>query len=96
MKDFICLWDRERERAGGGGAEGEGQAARVMIGAKGEERERISVDYPQSMELDLGLEPITLRSWLQLKSRIGCLTDWVIQACLGFLTAPICILYLPK
>ena len=32
-----------------------------------------------SMELDTGLNPMTLGSWLELKSRVECLNDWITQ-----------------
>lgn len=50
-------------------------------GTEGEGENRPS-DSPLSVEPDSGLDPKTLRSWPELKSRVGCLIDWVTQALL--------------
>lgn len=39
------------------------------------ESENPPADSPQSMELDVGLDPGTLRFWHEPKSRVGCLTN---------------------
>ena len=44
-----------------------------------ERRKRIS-DSPLNVELDMGLDPTTTRSWPEPKSRIRCFTNWASQA----------------
>ena len=46
---------------------------RMGVGAEGEGQ----ADSVLSMGPDLGLNPMTLRGWLEMKSRIRCLTDGV-------------------
>ena len=73
---FIYLFSRfylflfrkkETERVGQVGIEGEGER-QSKAGSK------LSVE--PNIELDL----MTLRSWPELKSRVGCLTNWAIHA----------------
>ena len=42
---------------------------------RGRERDRISVDFLLSTELEVGLNPMTLRPWPKTKSRVGHLND---------------------
>ena len=62
--DFICLF-WEREREQGWEAEG---------------RRESQADFMLSVEPDAGLNLMTLRSWLEPKSRGRCLTAWASQA----------------
>ena len=44
-------------------------------GAQKEREKEKQADAPQSVEHDAGLDPRTLRSWPEPKSRVGHLTD---------------------
>ena len=73
---------RDRRKGGGRGAEGEGQRERGRGGGGGgggeRERERERESYAGStlsMEPDAGLDPMTLGSWPELKSRVGHSND---------------------
>ena len=52
--------------------------SRVERGTEGERE--FQADFPLSTEPDSGLQLTTLRSQPELKSRVGCLTNWVAQA----------------
>ena len=59
---------------------GEGERDREREGGRSErERERITVWLPAQ------LDPMTLRSWTELKSRVWCSTDWATQLSLCML-----------
>ena len=58
--------------------EWESKCVHVRRGAE-EERES-QADSTLSVEPDMGLQHVTLRSWPQLKSRARCLTNWATQA----------------
>ena len=74
----FILREREREREHAhahmctqasereSGRDGESQAGSVLSAV--------------SAELDVGLEVMMLRSWRELKPRVGCLTSWATQA----------------
>ena len=66
-------WEREREREHAHGCmcvnRGRGSGIR---------RENLQ-QTPDWACPDMGLHLMTLRSWLELKSRVGCLTDWASQ-----------------
>ena len=63
---FIYLWEREW--------------AQVREGRRERERETIPSRLPAvSAQPNAGLDPTTLRSWPEQKSRVGCLTNWVTQ-----------------
>ena len=49
------------------------------VGRDRERSRKSEADSMLSMELDLGLDLTTLRSWTELKPRVGCLTDRAIQ-----------------
>ena len=68
----IFIWEKESMCAcvcrGAGGAEGEGES---------------QADFPLNLELCMGLDLRTLRSWPELKSGAGHLTDYTTQVHLG-------------
>ena len=49
-------------------------------GAKGEGEQESQAGSTPSAEPDTGLNPTTLRSWPELKSWVGCFTNWATQA----------------
>ena len=49
------------------------------VGRDRERSRKSEADSMLSMELDLGLDLTTLRSWTELKPRVGCLTDRATQ-----------------
>ena len=62
---FIYVWERGREKEWGGGkAEGEGESL---------------ADSTLNIELNAGLDSQTLRSCPELKSKVGCLTNYATQ-----------------
>ena len=66
FKIYLFFLDRVREwESKGGGSEGERES---------------SSKPPLSVESNAGLHPRTPRSWLEQKSRVGCLTSWATQA----------------
>ena len=50
-----------------------------MGGAEGEEEKESHADFLLSREPDTGLNLTTLRSWLEWKPRVRCLTNWATQ-----------------
>ena len=70
FKDFIySFWERERQRA---------CVSRGRGREKGRERESLA-DPALSVELKVGLDSTTRRSWPELKPWGQCLTDWATQ-----------------
>ena len=58
---YLFILERERERTG--------------RGAKGEGERESQADSAPSKELNLGLDPVILRSQPQVKERVGYLTN---------------------
>lgn len=54
------------------------------VGAEGEEERETQADFVLSCRLT-GVDLMTLRSWIEPKSRVGHLTDLAIQAPLSVL-----------
>ena len=75
---YFILSFRERERVSAVERQSEGD----KDWERERERERERESWTGSMlivEPDLGLDPTTLGSWLELKSRVGCSPDWTTQ-----------------
>jgi len=68
---YLFIWERERER--------ERTRVHELGEAEGEGERESQADSTLSAEPDVGLDLMTLRSWPELKSRVGRSTDWATQ-----------------
>ena len=57
---------------------------RERVSEQGGRGKEYQADFLLRMEPPTDLDPTTLRSWPELKSRVGCLTNWATQMPLCF------------